>query len=1180
MAAGASSTAAMDMADKVYKKYGDIKNIDWAGPIKDQTDALTELANQAFQTTTTWSYAGGAAVGITDFTIDEGKKKLLYQQADKAAQIFNQALANAANPEDAKKIINQYMTAATSQWQTGFDAIMASNVDGSDRVKELFKKYGIDSGEAFAAGMRENGDFEKEFDDLTRSGHVNVNLQNTMTQAKEFAIEYEHAFINPLAKSSWYLSDGVMTAATALQQLSDAGIGLSSEEAVTALTTQNEKYKEYAALVQRVLELQQHGVPENSKEMLDLQNKLNAKGKQVTKVINELNQAYGFKQGRNATEALNNLMMKVKASSDKAKDSVDDLDKKIKSLPNRQTVTIQLKQVGGIMQSAMSSVQDQMASSAMDKFNAGWDATMASAQAAQERATNALQQRQQAAQDAMDRRFAAREDAINKAYDARIARIQREIKAEQDADETRQRLFEKEKARLQALADAENTNIDFNMQLNEGNLDEAAKTLNNAGVKSANDQMDAEQKAAEARTQARIDALEKKNDRLEKQRDKELKQLQKMEERMKRHLERVQNARANALAAEQEDYMNNLEARRNAEEALLEQKLELFKAFVPKNKKELDKWIHEIGLSWNTFGTDVLRKGKTWSDSFGDALRDATLQAGTEVASDNMWEQVGAKMADKLLKGFGFKGIADFRNFVRTGTLSQNGKGDGKAPETRHEGGIVGSGGGSRKGVPNTYKGLHRSEKMIRAQKGEYVVNKHASRANRDLLDAINSGKDTGGIGGLGDMGGGRLASISAGMNSNYGQGPAALAAGVMSVMLAKGINNAMQNAYNTGLSKQAALSMSGSFNGQAGTYGGRTFSAEQMKNAAIIASVGASMGMSKRDIEIGIMTAITESGLVNIRGGDRDSLGLFQQRPSMGWGSPAQIMDPKYAARAFFGPLKAHGERGDEAPWLAAQHIQRSAFSDGSNYAKWWAAAQQIFTRGLTRSKGGGYSAAPGGGFVAGAGGRHRPINGPVTNGLHGGSTAGNPPAVDMAGPVGRPVYAVADGVITSSRDIAGPLPTDTYHGDGPYGSFGRMITMNAAGNTILYAHLSRRSVSAGQQVKGGSVIGYSGNTGNSSGPHLHFGATNGPYAWLRSGGKVKYDNTPAMLHSGESVLTKRLTKQFEDSVAGSGGGDTFHVTLDLRGAMIKEDVDIERAVNKAIDARENKVGRKRVVK
>jgi hypothetical protein len=70
----------------------------------------------------------------------------------------------------------------------------------------------------------------------------------------------------------------------------------------------------------------------------------------------------------------------------------------------------------------------------------------------------------------------------------------------------------------------------------------------------------------------------------------------------------------------------------------------------------------------------------------------------------------------------------------------------------------------------------------------------------------------------------------------------------------------------------------------------------------------------------------------------------------------------------------------------MAAQSVQRSAFADGSNYQRWWGVAQAIFNKGLKKGKGGSYTAGGGAGFVAGKGGKHRPISGPVTNGLHGG--------------------------------------------------------------------------------------------------------------------------------------------------------------------------------------------------
>jgi cell wall-associated NlpC family hydrolase len=106
--------------------------------------------------------------------------------------------------------------------------------------------------------------------------------------------------------------------------------------------------------------------------------------------------------------------------------------------------------------------------------------------------------------------------------------------------------------------------------------------------------------------------------------------------------------------------------------------------------------------------------------------------------------------------------------------------------------------------------------------------------------------------------------------------------------------------------------------------------SASQMANAALIVSVGRSMGLGTRDIQIALITAMVESNLINVNHGDRDSLGLFQQRPSQGWGTPEQVMDPMYAARKFYTSLLELGDRRfDMGMGEAAQAVQRSAYPE-----------------------------------------------------------------------------------------------------------------------------------------------------------------------------------------------------------------------------------------------------------
>ncbi len=125
---------------------------------------------------------------------------------------------------------------------------------------------------------------------------------------------------------------------------------------------------------------------------------------------------------------------------------------------------------------------------------------------------------------------------------------------------------------------------------------------------------------------------------------------------------------------------------------------------------------------------------------------------------------------------------------------------------------------------------------------------------------------------------------------------------------------------------------------------------AEMEANARTIIQVGRSLGVSDYGLIIALAAAAQESTLRNLNYGDLDSVGLFQQRPSTGWGTPAQLTDPVYASRLFFGgpsnPNKGK-TRGllDISGWQnmtvtqAAQAVQISAFPNA--YAKWETSAR-----------------------------------------------------------------------------------------------------------------------------------------------------------------------------------------------------------------------------------------------
>jgi hypothetical protein len=120
---------------------------------------------------------------------------------------------------------------------------------------------------------------------------------------------------------------------------------------------------------------------------------------------------------------------------------------------------------------------------------------------------------------------------------------------------------------------------------------------------------------------------------------------------------------------------------------------------------------------------------------------------------------------------------------------------------------------------------------------------------------------------------------------------------------------------------------------------------ASRMANATAIVHQALGRHMGLRAAVIAVATAMQESGLENISYGDRDSLGLFQQRPSMGWGTASQITTPSYAADAFLRALADH-QKSDpswaaQPLWATAQAVQKSGFPYA--YAKWEKQAAEL---------------------------------------------------------------------------------------------------------------------------------------------------------------------------------------------------------------------------------------------
>ena len=312
------------------------------------------------------------------------------------------------------------------------------------------------------------------------------------------------------------------------------------------------------------------------------------------------------------------------------------------------------------------------------------------------------------------------------------------------------------------------------------------------------------------------------------------------------------------------------------------------------------------------------------------------------------------------------------------------------------------------------------------------------------------------------------------------------------------------------------------------------TLDRQQLDHAATIITIGAqTAGIGRDGVLIALMAALTESTLrmlVNISahpesagypndgvGSDHDSLGLFQMRPASGWGTVAELMDPQYQARAFFGGPSGPNPgspRGllDIAGWqlldpgAAAQAVEVSAYPD--RYQNYQTVAESILsalTRAQPANAGGSGPTVPETSSVvfphpAGTytntdsfGWRTHPVTG--ARAFHAGS--------DLAAPAGTPILAVADGVVSFA---------------GQRGAYGGLIIVDhtVGGQRVasLYAHMYNHGihVSTGDSVAAGQHIGDVGSAGRSTGPHLHIeirpGGTGEPavdaVAWLTENGAV----------------------------------------------------------------------------
>jgi len=118
----------------------------------------------------------------------------------------------------------------------------------------------------------------------------------------------------------------------------------------------------------------------------------------------------------------------------------------------------------------------------------------------------------------------------------------------------------------------------------------------------------------------------------------------------------------------------------------------------------------------------------------------------------------------------------------------------------------------------------------------------------------------------------------------------------------------------------------------------------ESVRIVQSIIEIGKQRNMSPRAMQIAIQAGKTESNLANLTHGDRDSLGIFQMRPSMGWGSVAEITDVNYQINKFYDVLMQVPGWEEMRPGAAAQQVERSAYP--TRYHKWEAMAATLVSK------------------------------------------------------------------------------------------------------------------------------------------------------------------------------------------------------------------------------------------
>lgn len=1107
------------------------------------------------------------ALSISDF---QDQKAAIEGQFEQAGEAFGKALTgsfkNAAKAEQAVKEFGPKIASALESMTKpeAFEALGRLDADLTGRANEILSDVNLDSTsldllDQYNVDPKNLDQVLKFFKDTLPAAQAAGKVTSgqaaalfVLSDAADVAAEKEKILVDAL-KEQYKLTASHYDDIDTLAELRKKVTGISMT-AGDAERSYNDALAEGAAL----------GQTASDAEKLTLRNMYE--------------RAAGMPETTSLTQDFGEASVVAAAGVDKLGEAMEAIDPASFKSAMRSAIQSDMSDAVGILMQSYDEDTEAYKDSVKSQHDAWQDAHDDRKQQSDD-AFEARQRREEKEFDtqekAMDKRHDKMLDDAEKQKDARVKAIEDEMDRADALDDKRKAMFEAEKTRIERLAQAANRNIDFNVALKTGDLDEAARIQEAAYTDEVSNAMDdagagmdttaaARRAAGEAKI-AKVTAAEQKRiDGIQAVIDKEKEAFEATKQRSKDALDLAKRDAADRFESEKRSYEATAKAAeraydrtRAAQRKQVEESLKLIALEVPQNVEQYQKMFGTLDAEYTKQTGKAAAKTTEWNNLHRDGFHRAMEITFKELANEAAWKGVGATSVDSMVQGMLGMTFAEFANWMETGILPKKtaslppNVGGGTNPQKlagegssggRHSGGPVDGSRGSRAGRPWDAP-LYPDEQKIIAQKGEYVVQKDAvDKIGVPTLNAINSGQTSFfHEGGLVGAAGAQIMSTFKQAASLAIQKGAARKAEEMS---AAGMYDDIPEAL-----KYVAVAAKG------GKFGGTNLTDEQLRNAATIIGVGKSMGASSRDLLIAIMTALQESTLRNVDHGDRDSVGLFQQRTSQGWGSIEQIMDPRYSSRKFFEALLKIKGRDQMGLAQAAQAVQRSAFPDA--YAKWQDEAEAI----VAATQGGGGPQFKGGGTFSAFGGK-------VTGDIQGLQVEFLNRLARWAAAVGQPYHvgsgfrSMAEQQVLYNRWMAG-VPGQAQAA--PPGRSNHNFGLASDGPHWRGKNPEKFGLTYPMSFEPWHVE--------------PIGAKNMRVPQLAVGGHVNYDNTIANLHKNETVLTSSLSSKLENGINQLDSGSQNHYTIRIDGTGLDADAIAAKVITK-IERKEQVRGPRRVIR